>query len=364
MTAEGESLMNNLSEPKSLPSEARPGNASLSLRESKEVSPKTPFEKLFLLLLGGVGAITGVMFLVLAAVFHSALLPAIVLAELGAVLLTISTLHFAYEHILRHLYEVTMLKTFEDAFQRTLREPKNFKTVIAVARKDYKAYESFIRHGLISLHHPSIKPTTLYNYLSESSSIRILKTWFPEDNLLEKGLENALQKNTTSIEMLLCHPESPLLSMRSISAGENKGEGAHKVVRALQLLHRWRYVEMTGYFDDDERCNCKIGLYKTWPGCPIIWCDNVMFLGFYFLGNPSPKNPWIEVNPDSDLGVILNNQFKLLWEHKETHRFKSGEELGHWLATLESEENKDMAIIGEANTGKEGEIRSNRGNRG
>lgn len=303
-----------------------------SVHKSEEVSPQAAIKRLILFLLGGYGVITGILLLVLATVLHSvAQVGAIVLAEIGAVLLATSILHLAYEHILRQQYEIDMLKSLKKAVKKELHDPKNIKALIVAARKDYQSYRSFIKHGIVAVHYPDVSSEAIREHLSKSSRIRILKTWFPESVQLETGLRNALENSSTSIELLLCDPELDLLRIRSLSAGEGPNEGTHRVIRALELLYKLRCGSMQSCFEDGEKCTCKIGLYKTWPGSPIIWCDDLIYLGYYFVGKSSLQNPWIEVKPNSELGKILDAQFEWFWKQPDTYRFKNCADLKQWL---------------------------------
>src|SRR5205814_5813581 len=52
----------------------------------------------------------------------------------------------------------------------------------------------------------------------------------------------------------------------------------------------------------------EIGCYDSWPGCPVIWYDRKILMGFYFRGAPSPEWPWVSVKAGSELAIILEDQ--------------------------------------------------------
>ncbi len=74
---------------------------------------------------------------------------------------------------------------------------------------------------------------TLSKQLRGAKKIRILKTWFPEDNQLQTVFEEALENRNTRIELLLCDPDYELLHVRSRGANVKSEEGRRRVIDAL-----------------------------------------------------------------------------------------------------------------------------------
>jgi hypothetical protein len=300
----------------------------------KEVSQQTFLKRLLFFLLRLSGTLAGVLFLVAAAWLHqnNHELLSIVCAEVAAVLLTVSIIHFAYDLFIRQQYKDEMRSVFQEVVRNELCEPANLQAIIEATREDNELIQGFIDHGVEGiLYFPSDK---LSKQLKGAGHIRILKTWFPEDNQLQTGFEEALTNRGTRIELLLCDPDYELLRVRSIGARLPADEGARRVVNALESIHRLRCeVDPKSCFDQKNRdCNTRVGLYKAWPGCPVIWCDDRIFLGYYFFGRSSLRSPWIKVKPESELAKILDRQFASLWKDGRTREFESCEDLGNWLA--------------------------------
>lgn len=125
----------------------------------------------------------------------------------------------------------------------------------------------------------------------------ILKTWFPEDHNIARGLKDAM-KNEASIELILCAPESKILGMRSRSAGIAHTQATNWIRIGLDVVAQ---TVSDGKFNG-------VAFYNAWPGCPVIWADGRTFMGFYFRGHTSPHQPWVEVRPESPLLTLLEEQ--------------------------------------------------------
>jgi len=289
-------------------------------------------ENLISKLLGGFGTAVGGVFLLIAVVIHLlerfslAELAAIVLAELGAVIIALSLLHIAYERIVREQHKEDILTSLKAVVEDELKEPRNLKVFVESVmdidrRKEHEAYLGFVKLGMNAAYY--LDETDIKTRLAKSDNIKVLKTWFPETEVLEDGLREALENNNASIKLLLSHPKSDILRERSHSAGEERGHGHDKVIRAIQRLHNW--ISKTG------KGKVEIGLYYGWPGCPVIWHGENAIMGFYFWGNSSPHWPWVEVEPDTILDKILNKQFDSLWNDSRTEKLVGVKELGVWL---------------------------------
>ena len=300
----------------------------------KEVSQRTFLQRLLFFLVRLSGTLASALFLAAAAWLNqnNHELFSIVCAEVGAVLLTVSIIHFAYELFLRQQYKDEMLSAFQDAVRDELCEPANLAAIVKATREDNELYSGFLDHGIEGV--VRFSSDKLSKQIKSAKEIRILKTWFPEDNQLLTAFEEALDNRDTKIELLLCHPDYELLRVRSVGAGEEAVEGGRRVISALRSIRRRRCgdSEPKGCFADNENCNTKVGLYRAWPGCPVIWCDDRIFIGYYFLGRSSLRSPWIKVKSDSALAKVLDEQFTSLWKDDRTKRFESCEDLKTWLA--------------------------------
>jgi hypothetical protein len=74
----------------------------------------------------------------------------------------------------------------------------------------------------------------------------------------------------------------------------------------------------------------QIAIYDNWPGCPVIWYDNEILMGFYFRGRSSPAWPWVSVEKGTRLAKILDDQFYNLWGEAVEYLITPGE-MESWL---------------------------------
>lgn len=150
-----------------------------------------------------------------------------------------------------------------------------------------------------------------------SEKVTILKTWFPEDGEIAAGLAKAFQ-NHAKVRLIMCHPEAPILGMRSESARVRHDQAAVWIDQGLDVVED-NAIPKT--FNG-------IGFYNAWPGCPVIWADDRIFVGFYFRGHTSPNQPWVEVKAGTPLSETLGYQRDTLWD--KAHQLKTLDELRQW----------------------------------
>ena len=151
----------------------------------------------------------------------------------------------------------------------------------------------------------NITSTNLAGMLREARrKIRVIKTWFPEDDEILGGLKAALE-NGVSIEIICLDPKAPHLAVRSSSVGLSRGEGARRVKNMV-------YMTSQTLKDRRLQANCSIVLHDCWPGQPVIEIDDGTWLGFYFGGTTSPLAPWLKVDPQSALGAKVREQWLAL----------------------------------------------------
>lgn len=334
--------------------------------EKEGAESRTNFEIAVHFLLTANGTLVGVLLIVIAAAFHlvatessnaifhaTAQILSIVFAEFGAVFLTVSLLHFAYDHFIRVQHEEMVLRLFKDAVREEFSEEReaqmlelfkkavrkelshrtNLEKIVEAIQDDNDLRRGFGKLGATGM----LKFTTdkLSKELSNAhDQIRILKTWFPEEDQLRTGFQDALQRPNVKIELLLCSPDNYSLAVRSRSAHVARKEAIRKIINAFRLIYKVRcqLPDPIGCLNHkDEHCNTKIGLYQGWPGCPVIWCDKRIFLGSYFLGLSSQHAPWIRVKAGSQLATLLDRQFTQFWNDSRTTKFESPEALDEWL---------------------------------
>jgi len=162
----------------------------------------------------------------------------------------------------------------------------------------------------------------LQKYLQGARCIKVLKTWFPESAVIERGLSTAIKRGAR-VRLLLCKPGSLLLEQRSVGAHRDASKGATTVYRAVENVHS--LVQAT------PDANVKIACYDSWPGCPVIWYDDTTLMGFYLRGAPSPEWPWVGVKEGTPLAEALDDQYTELLNLPDTERLDTAQEMASWL---------------------------------
>ncbi|MEK6282966.1 MAG: DUF4062 domain-containing protein [Acidobacteriota bacterium] len=203
---------------------------------------------------------------------------------------------------------------------------------------------TFDHEGMQKAHH-HLDDEDLQGYLENSSTIRVLKTWFPESRQIGAGLIGAIEKmgaieKTESVRLLLCKPGSDILLERSLGAHEEEWFGSFAVSHGVKLVYNCLVARARL---GKPPANVKIGIYDSWPGCPVIWYDKKILMGFYIRGKSSPSWPWINVREGSALARFLSAQWNDLWGHEKTEHLNTLEEMKNWL---ERPENKKWANLG------------------
>jgi len=193
------------------------------------------------------------------------------------------------------------------------------------------ALTSFKDLGMLRIIDP-LGDKKLRRRLARAREIRILKTWFPENETIAGGLRSAI-KNKAAVRLLLANPDSRILMVRSQGSVGQPDHGKNKVIEVMEKIPNWAR--------DAEQVEVHIGLYDSWPGCPVIWYDDRILMGFYFRGASSPHWPWVEVKKGSKLATILDDQFHSLWDslppYAETQEpslpvhLSSIDQIGQWL---------------------------------
>jgi len=245
------------------------------------------------------------------------------------VLLSIRYLHLTYEAYVREAYQREFTSIMRTVIEEEIHSTKNLRVFIEEAKKifvdlgkgEQESYLTFQRIGIKTIY-KRLDTSEVGERLESANRIEVMKTWFPDHQDIEGGLRKALERSGTEVKLLLCHPDSPALQLRSPSAGFDKEYGSRMVKRTL--------TDLLG----GAQGTFKIALHKEWPGCPVIWYgeDKLqhVLLGFYFIGKSSPFWPWIEISAGSELDGILRRQFDALWD-RASERISNKEELAKWL---------------------------------
>jgi hypothetical protein len=221
--------------------------------------------------------------------------------EVGAVMVAFALLHVTYDRYTR------------DAWSRRVEKAIHDQT-------------SFSHVGM-KCASPRLSNTEVGDLIRNARHLRVLKTWFPETDDMLAAFQTAVGQ-AEKIEILLCHPDSPILTLRSEGAGCGAGDGAACVRRTLRTIG-----EACGACKSDPFLRLNLGLYDAWPGCPVICADGRILLGFYFRGHASPATPWIEVWPGSDLSKLIDEQFESLWKHGNTVTISKCADLARWATS-------------------------------
>ena len=183
-----------------------------------------------------------------------------------------------------------------------------------------KDFKDFLELGMYKLR-KELKDQHLHELLAGSKEIQVLKTWFPETNQIATGLKQAI-RNRATVRLLLCKPESTILRQRSEGAGKNWLWGSIMIYLGIEDIYE--AVRAT------PGVNVQIRFYDAWPGCPVIWYDEKILMGFYFRGEASPNWPWVSVEKGKFFAKILNEQFKSLWDNAD-ERLDGPDDMKDWL---------------------------------
>ncbi len=195
-------------------------------------------------------------------------------------------------------------------------------TTVFLYRDRSADFDKFLALGMDLVHDP-LTDENLRDRLGNSRDIRVLKTWFPESTEIETGLELAVTKQQARVRLLLCKPKSAILKQRSLGAHEEAWWGSYKVYHAIRKVYK--SVKTT------QGTDVQIACYDSWPGCPVIWYDREILMGFYFRGKSSPSWPWVSVRTGSKLAKILDDQFNELWQLSNTEHLDTPAKMAKWL---------------------------------
>jgi hypothetical protein len=245
-------------------------------------------------LLRGWGALLGVLAIFLAyfvrTQYHTSLLLGeivpVVLLELGSVLFAVVIIHTAYENLLREHQREDVMNEVKKLLEDKL-----------------LGYSGSIASGFLAFYPDCLPSSRIQSVFKRSKEIKILKTFFQQDVSIEAGLEVAL-KNSATVELYLCDPNSPILLERCKTINVSKNEGQSRLLRAVKWMQPYASAVRT------DRLPVTVTLHRDWPGPPIILCDQRILLGMYLHGCNSFGGPWAELRRDSDLGRRLEEQFR------------------------------------------------------
>jgi hypothetical protein len=94
--------------------------------------------------------------------------------------------------------------------------------------------------------------------------------------------------------------------------------------------------------EDQKRSGC-VTFFDAWPGVPAIECDGALFVDFYITGIASPCAPWLKINPASEFGKSVLEQFKFK-PSQITARLNNPQQLSAWIAQNSQEPVRDEVL--------------------
>ena len=181
--------------------------------------------------------------------------------------------------------------------------------------------EDLLTMGMIGRR--SLEGDKILEAIQKANSIIIIKTWFPETEIIRDALKAAL-KNGASVELILCDPYSKILEHRCEGARVNLDEAQLWIKKGLMIVEQ--NARNPGQF-------LGVRFHDIWPGCPVIRADQRTFMGFYLRGNTSPNLPWIEIHWPSNLRPHLERQERELRDCAVIRKreLKTLDDLRSWL---------------------------------
>jgi hypothetical protein len=227
----------------------------------------------------------------------------IVLTELGAVLVAVGIIHFAFEHLTR----THLLGYVGEILKEEILGDKELRRAIA-------------QIGIVGARN-EMDEREIADLLRKSRSIKVLKTYFPESDGLTLGLDDALKNPKSHVCLYLCDPKATILKQRCEGANVPFRVAGDKVRQAVDMVSKSLPESGTGRH--------AVMIYDGWPGIPLIYCDHTLWAGSYVIGRPSPNWPWLQIDPDSKFGQKLLAQFDNL---PVTHTLNTREKCKDWLA--------------------------------
>ena len=194
----------------------------------------------------------------------------------------------------------------------------------SVFRESFDTYSRLVHIGVVTAY-TDLDPTAFKQAFAEAQRIKILSTTlstslpagaFYQDILREAGLTGK------TVDLYLCDPESEVLEIMSPGTGKATAiEAKATILASVRAMCELAYEERSGF-------KGSVTLYRGWPGAPVFWCDNKLFVGFYPLGRVSPQAPWVQLRVSSPLGRLFAEQFERL---QTTARLETVQQFKDWL---------------------------------
>ncbi len=245
-------------------------------------------------MIGWQGITLGVLLLTGAGILHDHFVAAVVLAELGAVLIALSLLHIIYEHFLRE----------EQKHDTT-------EAMRAVMKEAFQGAEGLQKYGVVRIHErlPIAEIQRLFG--EEKNRIRILTTWIHEYNALSPALKDAV-KSGAAFEILMLKPESMFARQRGLDLGYEEEHGRSSVNTIVRELRR-------DFSAPELKARVKLRFYDALPSVAVHQAGETAIVSacfpHYTLGTQVLQ---LEVKGANTLyGQFVANEFEHLWKQGE-----------------------------------------------
>lgn len=245
-------------------------------------------------MIGWQGITLGVLSLTAAGVLHDHFVAAVVVAELGAVLIALGLLHMVYEHFLRQEQK-------EDTTE-------SMRTVMKEA---FQGAEGLQKFGIVRIHErlPIDEIQRLFG--AERTRIRILTTWVHEYNALSPSLREAVQGGAT-LELLVLKPESAFTRQRSLDLGYEELHGQSVSQTNLRELRR-------DFATPELKARVQLRYYDCLPSVAVHMAGETAIVSAFFphftLGTQVLQ---LEVKGVNTLyGQAVTQEFEHLWKQAQ-----------------------------------------------
>jgi hypothetical protein len=242
-------------------------------------------------LIGWQGITLGVLLLTVAGILHDTFLAAVVAAELGAVLISLSVLHMIYEHFLRDEQLTDMTNS-----------------VRTVMKEAFQGAEGLEKFGLVRIHERLPIHEIQRLFAEENKRIRILTTWVHEYNALSPALREAVQGGAT-FELLILKPESVFTKQRGIDLGYEELHGQTTSQTVLRELRR-------DFSTPELKARVHVRCYDSLPSIALHMAGEIAIVSAFFphytLGTQVLQ---LEVKGVNSLyGQAVTQEFEHLWK--------------------------------------------------
>lgn len=226
--------------------------------------------------------------------------------ELEQLLLTIGT-GLIPSALITLIFEFSL----RDSFLKAMKEQLN-----KVISKNFERVNNLNNSGIIDIHN-RIPIDRLENVFGNSKKeIKILQTWIPEVQSLQRHFRNVIQSQG-QVRILLLDPNSVLAGYRNRNLGfdENKNQVSLKIEDTIETLK----VFYRTLKDKDEKLGKFIIKVYDFPYSFCLYSgDSHSFTGWYWVNHLTSETCHLElINNQSELSNLMSEHFDYLWENSK-----------------------------------------------